>query len=120
MTPNVHAIGPSADPEAVLTALGEVVDPELGTDILNLGLVYTVQVAGEAVAVAMTLTTPGCPLNGSIAHAVEARLANVEGVGTVDVTVVWDPPWTPESMSQRAGRAGLPVKPPPGGTQRPA
>lgn len=104
MTPNVHVVGPSADPQAVLTALGEVVDPELGIDILDLGLVYTVQLAGEAVAVEMTLTTPGCPLHGSIAAAVEARLASVEGVRTVDVSVVWDPPWTPESMSDRARR----------------
>jgi len=105
MTPNVHAVGPGVDPEALLTALGEVVDPELGIDILNLGPVYTVEVAGEAVAVAMTLTTPGCPLHASIADAVEFRVARVEGVGTVDVTVVWDPPWTPESTSERARRA---------------
>ncbi|MEJ2287266.1 MAG: metal-sulfur cluster assembly factor [Deinococcales bacterium] len=105
MTPTMHALAPVADPDTVLAALGEVLDPELGIGVLDLGLVYAVQISGEAVAVEMTLTTPGCPLHGSIADAVEARLARVDGVGTVAVTVVWDPPWTPEAMSERARRA---------------
>lgn len=105
MTPALHTLAPTPDPDAVLAALGEVLDPELALDILSLGLVYAVQIAGEAVAVEMTLTTPGCPLHGSIAAAVEGRLARLEGVETVDVTVVWDPPWTPSSMSEAARRA---------------
>ncbi len=105
MTPTLHMLAPSPDPDAVLAALGEVVDPELALDILALGLVYAVQIAGEAVAVEMTLTTPGCPLHGSIVAAVEGRLAAVDGVESVDVTVVWDPPWTPASMSDEARRA---------------
>lgn len=105
MTPTVHALAPIADPDVVVSALGEVLDPELGIGIVDLGLVYVVHIAGGAVAVEMTLTTPGCPLHGSIADAVEARLARVEGVASADVTVVWDPPWTPEAMSERARRA---------------
>ncbi len=105
MNPTVHAIGAGADPEAVLTALAEVVDPELAIDIVSLGLVYTVQIAGAAVAVEMTLTTPGCPLHGSIAEAVRARLSQLDGVGAVDVSLVWDPPWTPDAMSERARQA---------------
>lgn len=105
MTPTLHTLAPSADPDAVLAALAEVLDPELGIGILDLGLVYTVQISGDAVAVEMTLTTPGCPLHGSIADAVEARLTLLDGVGSVDVSVVWDPPWSPEAMSERARRA---------------
>lgn len=105
MSPTIHAIGPGADPESVMAALGEVVDPELGIDILSLGLVYTVQVAGGAVAIEMTLTTPGCPLHASITEAVTTRLSRVDGVATVDVAIVWDPPWRPDSMSERARRA---------------
>ena len=105
MTPTLHSLAPAPDPDAVLAALGEVLDPELALDVLGLGLVYAVQIVGEAVTVEMTLTTPGCPLHGSIAAAVEARLARVEGVGAVDVIVVWDPPWTPASMSDAARRA---------------
>lgn len=105
MTPKVQALAPAADPDAVLRALGEVRDPELAIGVIDLGLVYDVRIAGGAVAVEMTLTTPGCPLHGSIARAVEGRLKRVDGVASVDVTVVWDPPWTPSAMSDRARRA---------------
>lgn len=104
MNPQLHTLAPASDPAALLGALGEVLDPELAIGILDLGLVYDVRIAGEAVAVEMTLTTPGCPLHGSLADAVEARLAQVEGVGSVEVSVVWDPPWTPDAMSERAKR----------------
>ncbi len=105
MIPTLHTLAPVPDPDAVLGGLAEVLDPELALDVLSLGLVYTVRIVGGAVAVEMTLTTPGCPLHGSIAAAVEQRLAGVEGVDTVDVTIVWDPPWTPASMTDAARRA---------------
>jgi len=105
MTPNLQTLAPAADPDAVMQALGEVLDPELAIGVIDLGLVYDVRIAGGAVAVEMTLTTPGCPLHGSIAEAVQASLERVEGVASVDVNVVWDPPWTPDAMSERARRA---------------
>lgn len=84
---------------AVLDALRFVVDPELGLDVVAMGLVYDVRVVGAAVEVDMTLTTPGCPVSESLpleaAEAVRAALPEAE----VDVRLVWEPPWTPERLS---------------------
>lgn len=91
----------------VLEALQQVYDPELGVNVVDLGLVYGLAIEGSRVRVTMTLTTPGCPLHGSLAEAVEAVVQSaVPGVEAVDVDVVWDPPWTPERMSE-AGRSAL-------------
>jgi len=90
---------------AVLDRLGRVIDPELGVDIVNLGMVYVVRVNGADVNVEMTLTTPGCPLHASIEEQVRARVGELEGVGDVLVDLVWDPPWTPMAMSEAAKRA---------------
>ncbi len=89
----------------VLEALRSVIDPELGLDVVDLGMVYAVTVVDGDVAVEMTLTTPGCPLHGSIEREVRDRLATLPGVASVDVTLVWDPPWTPDAMHPRAKRA---------------
>lgn len=96
----------TVDSEAVLDGLQAVIDPELGLDVISLGLVYEVHLAGETVAVMMTLTTPGCPLHGVIRHDVEQRLGAIPGVGGVDVQLVWDPPWTPDRILP-AGRKRL-------------
>ncbi|MFO7546790.1 MAG: metal-sulfur cluster assembly factor [Trueperaceae bacterium] len=88
----------------VLDSLRSVIDPELGLDVVDLGMVYAVTVVDGDVAIEMTLTTPGCPLHGSIEQEVRARLARLAGVTSVDVTLVWDPPWTPEAMHPRAKR----------------
>ena len=89
-------------PEEVWAALGEVVDPELGLDIVELGLVYRVEVDEHAVGVLMTLTTPGCPLHDAMVDAVERALARPGGP-RVDVEVTFDPPWDPG----RIGMGGL-------------
>lgn len=82
--------------------LREVIDPELGINIVDLGLVYDVRV-GEGVAqVRMTLTTPGCPLGAYIDDEVRACLWGAPGVDAVDVQLVWDPPWQPDMMSDAA------------------
>ena len=95
------------DTAAVLTALTDVIDPELGVNIVDLGLIYDIAVAGPDVAITMTLTTPGCPLHESIAEAVQAVLeALLPGVGLVDVDLVWEPPWTPTRITA-AGRRDL-------------
>ncbi len=85
--------------QAALGALGGVWDPELGLDIVALGLVYDVRVVGDRVEIDMTLTTPGCPVSeqlpGEAERAVRAALPDAD----VMLEVVWDPPWTPERLS---------------------
>lgn len=83
-------------------ALAGVVDPELGIDIVELGLVYGVEVGERVVSVTMTLTTAGCPLHDVIVDGVERALTRPEGP-RVEVEVVWDPPWDPG----RIGAGGL-------------
>lgn len=94
----VLALSGGADADAVLDALAEVIDPELGLDVVTLGLVYELHLVEGAATVAMTLTTPGCPLHGTLRHAVLQRVGAVEGAGEVDVQLVWDPPWTPDRI----------------------
>lgn len=96
----------STEAEAVLDALSQVIDPELGLDVVSLGLVYELHLAGNVATVVMTLTTPGCPLHGSIRADVDGRLGAVPGVDAVDVQLVWDPAWTP-SFITREGRVQL-------------
>jgi metal-sulfur cluster biosynthetic enzyme len=85
-------------------ALAQVIDPELGCNIVDLGLVYSIDIDGHNVKVIMTLTTPGCPMHESIAHGVKMALLTLEEVEDVEVEVVWDPPWHPSMMSD-LGRA---------------
>lgn len=93
---------PALPARNVLESLRAVIDPELGLDIVSLGMVYEVTVAGGNVVVEMTLTTPGCPLHASIEADVKHVLGQVPGVEDVGVELVWDPPWTPDSMSDTA------------------
>jgi FeS assembly SUF system protein len=89
--------------EEIMEALSEVNDPELGIDIVNLGLVYGVDIDDEGnVKVTMTLTAMGCPLAGMIHGAVTEAVKRVEGVKEVEVNIVWDPPWTKDRMSRYA------------------
>ena len=89
--------------EAVLHALRAVIDPEVGVDIVSLGLVYDVDIApGGVVRVNLTMTTPACPLGEDIIEQAYAALSEVPGCEAPDVQLVWDPPWTPERMSAEA------------------
>ncbi len=88
--------------DAVRDALRDVIDPELGYNIVDLGLVYGIGIAGSHVDVTMTMTTPGCPAQDYIVGGVEQRLAEEPGVTGVFVTVVWDPAWSPQRMSAEA------------------
>jgi FeS assembly SUF system protein len=89
--------------EKVIEALKEIYDPEIPVNIYDLGLVYGVDVtAGGHVAVAMTLTTPNCPVAESMPGEVELRVGSVPGVGSAEVNLVWDPPWDPQKMSDEA------------------
>ncbi len=91
----------------VKAALREVIDPELGVNIVDLGLIYGVAVADDTVTVTLTLTTPGCPLHASIRDAVErAVLMYFPNIQQVDVDLVWEPRWQPEMITPE-GRAEL-------------
>jgi FeS assembly SUF system protein len=89
--------------ERVVDGLHAIFDPEIPVNIYDLGLIYAVDVTPEgAVAIRMTLTSPGCPAAVSLPPQVEARAKSVPGVTAARVEVVWDPPWTPERMSEAA------------------
>lgn len=89
--------------ENIYGALETVIDPELGVDIVNLGLVYDVTMDDEGqTEVAMTLTSMGCPLAGTIVDQVKACLADIPEVKSVEVNIVWNPPWTKDKMSRYA------------------
>lgn len=91
--------------DRVLEALRNVYDPELGINIVDLGLVYAVEVQGETVHIEYTLTTMGCPIGPLIEAEIRQLLAGVEGVNEVDAEMVLRPPWTPEMMSEEAKAA---------------
>jgi FeS assembly SUF system protein len=89
--------------EAVIDALKEIYDPEIPVNIYDLGLIYNVEVTGDGhVAITMTLTTPHCPVAESMPGEVEMRVCAVPGVAIADVNLVWDPPWSPQQMSDEA------------------
>ena len=91
---------PMPDDDAVREALRQVEDPEAGMNIVDLGLVYLIEVAPGAVHVDMTMTTAACPMTDMIVdQAREVVVALVPEGTTVDVRLVWDPPWTPDKMS---------------------
>jgi len=92
----------------ILETLRQIIDPELGCNIVDLGLIYDVTITGRQVTVAMTLTTPGCPMHESIRWGAQNALLGIEGVETAEVEVVWDPPWHPSMMTE-FGRAATGV-----------
>lgn len=97
--------GSSGDPAVVRDLLHEVIDPELGLNIVDLGLVYQVSVADGTARVVMTLTTPGCPLSAYFEDTIAECLWGAPGVDRVDLQIVWDPPWDPSMMSAAAKAA---------------
>ena len=88
--------------EEILEALKEVYDPEIPVDIVNLGLVYDVKIDDGKVKILMTLTAVGCPVGPLIVDMVKLRLLKLEGVKEVEVELTFDPPWTPDRMSEDA------------------
>ena len=94
---------PAATEAAVADALRTVYDPEIPVDIYELGLIYEMDIAAEGgVTLTMTLTAPGCPVAGILPQQVADAAASVPGAGAVAVKLVWDPPWTPDLMSEDA------------------
>jgi metal-sulfur cluster biosynthetic enzyme len=87
--------------EKVFEALKQVIDFEIGLDIVSLGLVYDVAVDEESnVTITMTMTTPACPLAGLILQDAEDKVRQIEGVKEVKINLTFDPPWTPDRMSE--------------------
>jgi metal-sulfur cluster biosynthetic enzyme len=91
--------------ERVLEALKNVHDPELGINIVDLGLVYGVDVSGDSVHITYTLTTMGCPIGPLIEAEMQRFLSGVEGISNVEAEMVLRPAWTPEMMSEEAKAA---------------
>ncbi len=91
-----------ATEEQVLDAMRQVEDPELGVNVVDLGLVYGVEFEeeGRKVRLDMTLTSAGCPLTDMIEGATDAALIGLEGIKEAEINWVWSPPWTPERMTE--------------------
>ena len=88
--------------EQVYEALHECYDPEIPVNIVELGLVYDVEVKDEQVAVKMTLTAPGCGMGAMIANDARQKILTLDGVVEATVDLVWDPPWNPSMISETA------------------
>ena len=87
----------------IVSALKTVYDPEIPADIYELGLIYKVDIKDDrSVDIEMTLTTPNCPAAAELPTMVENAVASVAGIGIVNVSIVWEPAWTPERMSDEA------------------
>jgi metal-sulfur cluster biosynthetic enzyme len=98
-------IGVMASELDIRAALKHVLDPEIGINVVDLGLVYRIEVEGTRVLVAMTMTSPACPLVDYLKELVTSAISeHVPGVTDVQIVVEWEPPWDPEMMSDEARR----------------
>ena len=88
--------------EDVNDALREVIDPELGLDFVELGLIYEVEIEDSTVRVTYTLTSPGCPIGPQVSEQIQEFVGELDGVEDVQATMTFSPPWTPELMSEDA------------------
>ena len=91
---------PSVD--EVEEALTNVIDPELGLDFVELGLIYTIEVDGGNVDVTFTLTSPGCPIGPQVSEQIQEFVSELDGVEKVESHMTFSPPWTPDAMSEDA------------------
>lgn len=106
-TPPTCQAPPATSPTAKLEpqlwdALSQVIDPEIGLNLVDLGLIYSVTLKDGVATVIMTVTTPGCPMEHSLVFGVETAVLAVPGIRGVHVEVVYDPPWTPSLMTEAA------------------
>ena len=88
--------------ETVLENLKQIIDPEVGINIVDMGLIYGVDIKDETVGITMTLTSPGCPVGPQLVNGTQNVTQQLEGVDEVNVDVVWTPPWAPEMMTDDA------------------
>lgn len=103
------ASGTEVTEEKVLEVLSGVYDPEIPIDIVNLGLIYGIEINGGSVQINMTMTAPGCPASTQIAGESKILVGEMPGVESVEIEIVWDPPWDTDKMSEEARQSmGMP------------
>ncbi|MGH7932587.1 MAG: metal-sulfur cluster assembly factor [Candidatus Binataceae bacterium] len=91
--------------QEILQALHQVNDPEVGVNIVDLGLIYSTEITAGRVRIAMTMTTPACPMHSYLSEEVRAAILNEsEDACEVEVEIVWDPPWSPQMISDEGKR----------------
>ena len=88
--------------ETVFETLKQIIDPEIGINIVDMGLIYGVDIQEKTVDITMTLTSPGCPAGGQIVNGTQHVVKQLDDVDEVNINVVWTPRWTPEMMSNEA------------------
>jgi metal-sulfur cluster biosynthetic enzyme len=88
--------------EDVEAALTNVIDPELGLDFVELGLIYGIEVSGGDVHVTFSLTSPGCPIGPQVSEQIDEFVSELDGVTSVEASMTFTPPWTPDRMSEDA------------------
>lgn len=105
----LDSLNAQATEALVVEVLGKIYDPELPVSIYEMGLIYSVEVdRNDVVTIRMTLTSPACPVAESLPREVETKVKAIDGVSDARVELVWDPPWTPDRMTQAARlEAGL-------------
>ncbi|QKV57985.1 MAG: metal-sulfur cluster assembly factor [Dechloromonas sp.] len=92
---------PAPDADTVRALLRQVIDPEVGANIVDMGLVYEIEVGADGILIRMTMTSPACPMGEMILDDVRAVLADKLPAWPADVALVWEPPWNPSMMSAR-------------------
>ena len=88
--------------DKVVAEIKKIYDPEIPVNIFELGLIYDISIKGKNVSIKMTLTTPNCPVAESLPKEVKDSIMQIDGVGKVDLDLVWDPPWNKSMMSEAA------------------
>lgn len=101
---SIHTLGEGTivTKKEVIEVLKTCYDPEIPINIVDLGLVYGIEVKGDQVHIKMTLTMPGCPMGELITENVKRKVEAIEGVKEAEIELVWDPPWTPDKISEEA------------------
>jgi len=88
--------------DEIIKALSEVYDPEIPINIVDMGLIYRVDLDSKNnVEIDMTMTTRGCPMHSMMTYAAKKRVEKIDGIGSVKVNLIWDPPWTPEMINPK-------------------
>lgn len=90
------------DETTIYDALKQIYDPEVGINIVDMGLIYSLEINGDKVDITMTLTSPGCPAGPQILGQIDSAVKGLGGVENVDINVVWSPPWSPDMLSEEA------------------
>jgi metal-sulfur cluster biosynthetic enzyme len=90
------------DQALIYEKLKQIYDPEVGINIVDMGLIYSLDIAENRVEITMTLTSPGCPAGPQILSQVDSQVKTLDGIEDVDIKVVWSPPWSPDMLSEEA------------------